>query len=164
MNQYIGVKLINAKPMTRAEYNDFRGWQLPRDENGDDKGFLVEYQDGGKGNTDLYAGYVSWSPEEVFHNAYAPTTGMTFGLAIEAMKKGFKVGRAGWNDKGMFVYYVPAASYPAARNAMQTMVGIFENDMVPYRDYLAMKTVDNQVVPWLASQTDMLANDWSIVP
>jgi hypothetical protein len=106
---------------------------------------------------------VSWSPEEVFHNAYAPTTGMTFGLAIEAMKKGFKVGRAGWNGKGMFVYYVPAASYPAARNAMQTMVGIFKNDMVPYRDYLAMKTVDNQVVPWLASQTDMLANDWSIV-
>jgi len=163
MNQYIGVKLINAKPMTRAEYNAFRGWQLPADENGDDAGFLVEYLDGGKGNTDLYAGYVSWSPEEVFHNAYVPTTGMTFGLAIEAMKKGFKVGRAGWNGKGMFVYYVPAASYPAARNAMQTMVGIFENDMVPYRDYLAMKTVDNQVVPWLASQTDMLANDWSIV-
>jgi hypothetical protein len=163
MNQYIGVKLINAKPMTRAEYNAFRGWQLPADENGDDAGFLVEYLDGGKGNTDLYAGYVSWSPEAVFHNAYGPTSGMTFGLAIEAMKKGFKVGRAGWNGKGMFVYYVPAASYPAARNAMQTMVGIFENDMVPYRDYLAMKTVDNQVVPWLASQTDMLANDWSIV-
>ncbi|HEN1221992.1 TPA: DUF2829 domain-containing protein, partial [Klebsiella pneumoniae] len=52
MTQHIGVKLINAFPMTRQAYNDFRGWQLPADENGSDDGYLVEYLDGGKPNTD----------------------------------------------------------------------------------------------------------------
>jgi hypothetical protein len=163
MKQYIGVKLINAKPMTRAEYNTFRGWDLPANENGADEGFLVEYLDGGQANTAEYSGYVSWSPAEVFRNAYGPTDGMTFGLAIEAMKRGQKVARAGWNGKNMFLYYVPANEYPAQRNVLQTMVGVFENDMVPYGAYIAMKTAQNNVVPWLASQTDMLANDWSIV-
>lgn len=163
MKQFIGVKRINAKPMTRQEYNDFRNWNLPENENGADEGYLVEYIDGGKANTEQYAGYVSWSPKDVFERAYRPITDLTFGLAIEALKAGSKVARAGWNGKGMFVYYVPAAKYPAQRNALGTMVGVFEDDMVPYRDYLAMKTVDNQVVPWLASQSDVLAEDWMIV-
>ena len=42
MKTYIGTKLIRALPMTRAAYNEFRGWQLPADENGDDAGYLVE--------------------------------------------------------------------------------------------------------------------------
>ena len=70
MNTYIGTKIINAKPMTRQEYNDFRGWQLPKDENGNDEGYLVEYLDGGKPNTAEYAGYVSWSPKAQFEAAY----------------------------------------------------------------------------------------------
>jgi len=70
MNSYIGVKRVNAKPMTRAEYNTFRGWKLPANENGADDGYLVEYVDGGKPNTDAYQGYVSWSPKDVFDRAY----------------------------------------------------------------------------------------------
>ena len=163
MNQYIGVKLINAKPMTRAEYNDLRSWTLPADEDGTDEGFLVEYLDGGKANHKDFEGYISWSPKSVFENAYGPTTGMTFGLAIEALKKGAKVARAGWNGKGMFLYYVPAAAYPAQRNTLSTMVGVFPNDMVPYCAYIAMKTAQDNVVPWLASQSDVLASDWAIV-
>lgn len=163
MNQYIGVKLINAKPMTRAEYNDLRSWTLPADEDGTDEGFLVEYLDGGKANHKDFEGYISWSPKSVFENAYGPTTGMTFGLAVEALKKGAKVARAGWNGKGMFLYYVPAAAYPAQRNTLSTMVGVFPNDMVPYCAYIAMKTAQDNVVPWLASQSDVLASDWAIV-
>lgn len=163
MNQYIGVKLINAKPMTRAKYNDLRGWTLPADEDGTDEGFLVEYLDGGKANHKDFEGYISWSPKSVFENAYGPTTGMTFGLAIEALKKGAKVARAGWNGKGMFLYYVPAAAYPAQRNTLGTMAGVFPNDMVPYCAYIAMKTAQDNVVPWLASQSDVLASDWAIV-
>lgn len=72
MEQYIGKKLINAKPMNRLEYNQFRGWKLPADENGADEGYLVEYVDGGKANTDEYEGYVSWSPADVFNRAYRP--------------------------------------------------------------------------------------------
>lgn len=70
MAAYIGTKLVNAKPMTRQEYNDFRGWELPKDEDGSDKGYLVEYIDGGKANTAEYVGYVSWSPADVFERAY----------------------------------------------------------------------------------------------
>jgi uncharacterized protein YdcH (DUF465 family) len=70
MKQYVGKKEINATPMSRQEYNDFRGWKLPDDENGSDEGYLVEYVDGGEANTSQYAGYVSWSPKEVFEKAY----------------------------------------------------------------------------------------------
>jgi len=160
MKQYIGTKRINAKPMTRLEYNIFRGWELPEDEDGSDKGFLVVYVDGGKTNTDAFDGYVSWSPSEVFERAYREISGMTFGAAIEALKAGEKVARAGWNGKGMFIYYVPANSYPAQTDAARSVFG----DMVPYRAYLAMKTVNDEVVPWLASQSDILEDDWEIVP
>ena len=71
MRTYTGTKVINATPMSRAEYNFFRGWQLPADENGADDGYLVEYTDGGKPNTLKYAGYVSWSPKDVFERAYS---------------------------------------------------------------------------------------------
>ena len=163
MKQYIGTKLIAATPMTRLAYNQLRGWQLPSDENGDDEGYLVEYKDGGKPNHPDFQGYVSWSPKEQFEKAYRPTDGLNFGLAIEAMKAGHKVARAGWNGKGMFLYYVPANVYPASGNKLNTMAGVFPGDMVPYAAYIAMKTAQDNVVPWLASQTDMLADDWAIV-
>jgi hypothetical protein len=88
---------------------------------------------------------------------------MNFGKAIESLKEGSRVGRSGWNGKGMFLYYVPAASYPANRNTFNTMVGVFPDDMVPYCAYIAMKTAQDNVVPWLASQTDILAEDWQVV-
>lgn len=175
MKQYIGVKLINAKPMTRAAYNEFRGWQLPADENGADEGFLVEYLDGGKANTDLYAGYVSWSPAEVFHNAYAQTDGMTFGLALEALKKGHRIARAGWNGKSMWLSLscapggdaiagrreIAAENFWSANNSEYARQNGGSAVVLPC---ITMKTATGEILMgWLASQTDMLANDWSIV-
>lgn len=69
MKKYVGMKIINAKPMTRIDYNNFRGWSLPTDEKGEDEGYLVEYTDSGP-NTSDYKGYVSWSPKDVFERAY----------------------------------------------------------------------------------------------
>lgn len=161
MKRYIGTKLINAKPMTRQAYNDFRGWTLPADENGADEGYLVEYVDGGKGNTDHYAGYVSWSPADVFDRAYRPCEGMTFGQAIEAMKAGQKVARSGWNGKGMFAYYVPANSYPVQTGAAKSHFG--EGAMVQYNAYMAIKNVNETVSTWVPSVNDVLSDDWSIV-
>ena len=161
MQRFIGTKLINAKPMTRLEYNQFRGWQLPADENGADDGYLVEYIDGGKANTAEYAGYVSWSPKDVFERAYRPTQGMTFGDAVEALKAGQKVARAGWNGKGMFVYYVPAASYPVQTGAAKSFFG--EGSLVPYNAYMAIKNVNDTVSTWVPSVNDVLAEDWEIV-
>ena len=70
MKHYIGTKEVKAAPMNRAEYNVFRGWDLPEDEDGTDEGYLVEYTDGGKPNVAGYTGYVSWSPKEQFEKAY----------------------------------------------------------------------------------------------
>ena len=159
--KYVGTKLINAEPMTRAEYNVFRGWDLPADESGADEGYLVEYLDGGKPNTTTHAGYVSWSPKEQYDNAYRKTTGMPFGLAVEAVKKGRKVARAGWNGKGMFLFLVPGSTFKVNR---APLLGIYpEGTEINYHAHIDMKTADDKVVPWLASQTDVLADDWYIV-
>ena len=91
------------------------------------------------------------------------TERLSFGDAVAALKEGLRVAREGWNGKGMFLYYVPENKYPASRNEHGTMVGVFEDDMVPYREYIALKTVDNQVVPWAPSISDALAEDWQIV-
>jgi hypothetical protein len=143
--------------MTRAEYNTFRGWELPSNEDGTDEGYLVEYLDGGKPNTSTHAGYVSWSPKEQFEAAYRKTTGLSFGLAVEALKKGHKVARSGWNGKNMFLLYI----FPY----INTQYTVVEKDAIvgTLAPYLAMKTADNQLVPWLASQTDILADDWQII-
>lgn len=158
---YIGTKMVNAEPMTRAAYNVFRGWELPADENGDDEGYLVEYLDGGKPNTTTHTGYVSWSPKEQFDNAYRKTTGIPFGLAVEAVKKGKKIARAGWNGKGMFLFLVPGSTFKVNR---APLLGIYpEGTEINYHAHIDMKTADGTIVPWLASQTDVLADDWIVV-
>lgn len=161
MKTYIGTKIIRSQPMTRAEYNVFRRWTLPADENGADEGYLVEYLDGGKPNTTTHAGYVSWSPKEQHEAAYRETNGMSFGLAIEAMKKGQRVARAGWNGKGMFLFLVPGSTFQVSR---PPLLGIYpEGTTVNYCPHIDMKTADDKVVPWVASQTDMLADDWQVL-
>lgn len=70
MKQYTGTKVINAEPMTLGEYNNFRGWNLPDNEDALSPGYLVEYTDGGKPNVEGYHGYVSWSPKDVFDKSY----------------------------------------------------------------------------------------------
>ena len=67
---YEGTKRLTAQPMTRGEYNAYRGWEVPADENPADAGYLVEYLDGGKSNHPAHAGYISWSPVDVFERAY----------------------------------------------------------------------------------------------
>ena len=70
MKRYVGTKVVDAKPMSRKAYNEYRGWALPENENGEDEGYLVEYMDGGQSNHLLHKGYISWSPKDVFERAY----------------------------------------------------------------------------------------------
>jgi hypothetical protein len=163
MQKYIGTKLLFAKPMTRQEYLDYRGWTLPADENGADDGFLVEYMGGGKANHPDHNGYISWSPADVFNRSYHLTKGLTFGQATEAMRLGHMVSRSGWNGKGMFIYLVREGRYPPTTKAGQEIAMAHEDGLVPYGPYLAMKTAQQNVVPWLASQTDVLAEDWEVL-
>lgn len=85
---------------------------------------------------------------------------MNFGQALEAMKAGQKVARAGWNGKGMFVYLVPASNYPAQTGAAKSHFG--DGAMVPYNAYMAIKNVDDTVSTWVPSVNDCLSEDWSI--
>ena len=88
-------------------------------------------------------------------------TALTFGQAIEALKQGKKVARAGWNGKGMFLFLVPGSTFKVNR---APLLGICpEGTEVNYCSHIDMKTADDKVVPWLASQTDVLAEDWDIV-
>jgi hypothetical protein len=161
MREYIGTKVIKAKPMNRLDYNVFRGWKLPDDENGADEGYLVEYLDGGTPNTKEFDGYVSWSPKEQFENAYKESGNLSFGDALVYLKAGKKVARKGWNGKGMFLFLVEGSTFKVNR---PPLLGIYEEGTeVKYHAHIDMKTADGQVVPWLASQTDMLASDWEVV-
>ena len=67
---YEGTKRVHAKPMNRGDYNSYRGWEVPADENPADEGYLVEDADGGRGNDSRHAGYISWSPKDVFERSY----------------------------------------------------------------------------------------------
>lgn len=84
-----------------------------------------------------------------------------FGTALDALKSGQKVAREGWNGKGMFLFLQPG--YPsgigANRNTAEAL-GVPEGTTVKVLPYIVMKTVDGALVPWLASQTDVLAEDW----
>ncbi|MCE2661156.1 MAG: DUF2829 domain-containing protein [Rubrivivax sp.] len=167
MKTYIGTKLVSASPMTRAEYNAYRGWELPANENGADEGFLVEYHDGGKGNDSRHAGYISWSPADVFARAYRETSGMTFGHAIEALKQGRRVSRAGWNGKEMWLMLVPGT--PAAQLKPGTpyanALGLEFCEILPHIDMWTVNASGRRAMlpGWVASQSDMLAEDWRIV-
>lgn len=169
MNRYIGVKLINAKPMSREEYNELRGWTVPADENPDDAGYLVEYIDGGKANTERFAGYVSWSPKDVFERAYRSCDGMTFGHAIEALKQGAKVARAGWNGKGMWLSLscdgsreVAAENFWSPHNAEFARQNGGKATVQPC---ITMKNAQGEIqMGWNATQSDMLAEDWAVIP
>lgn len=136
---YIGTKEILA-------------WKQEKDGK---PGYAVKYPDG----------YISWSPKDVFEAAYRAAEGeaqaLTFGDAIHFLKMGRRVARAGWNGKGMFLFLVPGSTFKVNR---PPLLGIYhEGTEINYCPHIDMKTADEKVVPWLASQTDMLAEDWQIV-
>ena len=121
--------------MTRSDAESHLGRNVGGDKHGD--GYLVEYE----------GGYQAWSPKDVFDAAYRPTTGMTFGLAIEAMKAGKRVARDGWNGKGMWGEYVPAKDFSFS-------------ELLPH---FVIKNTNNSFSTWVPSINDCLADDWQIV-
>jgi hypothetical protein len=145
MKKYIGVKQIEAEPMM---LNDAEEVLQRKIQNQNEPGYLVKYPDG----------YQSWSPKEVFEEAYRETDGMTFGLAIEAAKKGHKISRAGWNGKSQYIELASAISYknPAGEeiNTDHAAIG---------NKAFAFCGTSGVQMGWLASQADMLAEDWAIV-
>ena len=89
---------------------------------------------------------------------------MNFSDALTALKNGEKVTRFGWNGAGMFVVYQKGypAGIPINKNTAEA-TGIPEGTMRVFQPYLMMHTALGSFVPWVASQTDLLADDWSVI-
>ncbi len=86
---------------------------------------------------------------------------MTFSNALKKIKKGKRVARIGWNGKSMFIFLVPGSTFKVNR---PPLLGIYEDGTeVHYQPHIDMKTVDGTIVPWLASQSDLLSEDWEVV-
>lgn len=119
--------------------------------------YMVQYDDG----------YISFSPAQQFENGYTRYSDSqefgdfrSFGWAIKQLQNGSRVCRGGWNGKGMFVFLVPGSCFTVNRAPLNTIYP--EGTLIDYRSHIDMKTADGSIVPWVASQTDMLATDWQI--
>lgn len=166
MQKFIGTKILFAIAMTLGEYNTKRGWPMPADEDPQTEGYLVEYTDGGKPNHPAHNGYISWSPKEQFERAYRPYGGMTFGHAVEALKAGKRVCRSAWNGKGMYLWLLPAAMVIAewCREPHLKEVAETNGGEIEALGSIRMMTADRKVLTgWLATQTDILAEDWTVL-
>lgn len=102
--------------------------------------------------------------EEVMLEAMKITLPVGFGLALIALKMGKRVTRQGWNGKNMYLYMVGAGRYHPTTETGHRIAARHTDYLVPYRPYIAMFTVDEDVVPWTASQSDLLMDDWVILP
>ena len=86
---------------------------------------------------------------------------MTFGEALVEIKQGKKVARKGWNGKNMFIFLVPGSTFKVNR---PPLLGIYpEGTEINYHAHIDMRTAQGQIVPWVASQSDLLEEDWEIV-
>ena len=149
MKKYIGTKIIEASPAIRKGGKVYDANELiPRSMEPVEEGYKVRYSDG----------YESFSPKDVFEEAYRPIDGMNFGLAIEAMKKGKKCRRGGWNGKNQHIELASAISYTSPEGVIVNA----EHDAIGNKAIAFCGTSGIQM-GWLASQADMLADDWMIV-
>ena len=85
---------------------------------------------------------------------------MKFGHALELVKEGKKVTRKGWGG-GVFIYYVSEDKYPVKMDAAKELAD--KDGLVKYSSYIAMKTHQGYVTPWVASQIDLLSEDWETI-
>ena len=159
MDKYLGVKMVHAAPALRLDDGKgdvriqlLKSCPMPRPGDAVDMGYKVVYEDG----------YESWSPQDVFEKAYRKVAGMNFGLALEAAKMGKKIARAGWNGhgKGMYVFLANEdISFTTDANLRE-----FLDEEVTVHGMMVMRTAQKTLAPgWLASQADMLAEDWYVV-
>ena len=163
MRKYQCTKQVYAEPMMRFTAQDLGLIRDTTDVN--EPGYHVVYSHD----------YASWSPKASFEEGYheiedysnesnesdeqetLKSTEMSFGEALTAIQNGLKVARHGWNGKGMYLVYFSPLEHGFA-DAFE-----IRGEMKPLLPFIVMKTADDMYVPWLASQADMLSNDWEIL-
>lgn len=161
MQKYVRCHIVEAEPMTRGEHLKSKGLALiPGSGSESDEGYFIQYPDG----------YKSWCPKDSFEKAARPVDGMTFGQALEALKQGKKVARRGWNGKGMYLWLKPATvvrSEWCHDPELKALVDANGGELLALGT-ICMYTHDSTgrkaiLTGWLASQSDMLLEDWMIV-
>lgn len=144
---YIGTKQLAATPMLRGDYNNYRGWTIPEDENPNDEGYLVKYPDG----------YVSWSPKSTFESAYRTSGKLNFGHAIELLKSGYTVTRVAWGSKDTYLFL--HKEYVSTEACFITK-SLYDK----FLPYICMRTANGDIISgWTAGQNDIFAEDWVVV-
>lgn len=81
---------------------------------------------------------------------------ISFGDAVNHALAGRKICRVGWNGRGMFLFAIAGGAWDFESD----VDGVDGIDTLPF---ICMKTADNKLVPWLASQSDVIANDWIVI-
>lgn len=173
MEKFIGTKIVQAEPYYRVTVVGGKTpgktiFYKPAEELASsekyaaDHGLTWEAEEGYK--VVYEGGYESWSPKEVFEAAYRRTDGMNFGLAIEAAKMGKRIARRGWNGKNMSVAYQKGYpdGIPCNENTARAW-GMEVGELFKCRPYLQLRCADGSFQMWVASQSDILADDWYIV-
>ena len=169
MKKYIGTKQVEAMPMTLGEFIGKTGRNpYAHDEKMhglNEEGYFVRYKDG----------YESWSPKDVFEEAYRLVNdeqkNMTFGDAIEVLKQGGAIRRTGWNGKGLFVIkQVPAHIESDIIPKMQSLPQSAKDLILKgkgFIDYTNQCLLYNENTgradSWVPSIADVFAEDWEIV-
>ena len=155
LKNYIGTKMVQAERALRVTDQwgkktviSMEGVPVIEPFCDVEEGYKVVYRDG----------YESWSPKEVFEEAYRETDGMSFGLAIEAAKIGKRIARKGWNGRNQYVQLATCISYVTFDGGI-----INANHDAIGNKSLAFVGTSGVQMGWLASQADMLADDWMIV-
>lgn len=80
----------------------------------------------------------------------------SFSEALEYLKRGYKVSRRNWNGKNMYLFKSPKIGCQVYEKYTKDSI----NDL---QEFIVMKTADDTLVPWLASQTDLLSDDWVLI-
>ena len=135
MQKYIGTKIVEAEPAIRKGGKVYgKDWPLPDILEPEEDGYKVFYPDG----------YESFSPKDVFEEAYHPVDGANFGLALEAMKAGKGARLPKWSED-----VVIRAQYPDEHSKMTA-------------PYLYVESRFGRV-PWKETMIELFSEDWKIV-
>lgn len=141
--RYIGIKAIDAVPMTKNAAEGEIGSPINSPHDGSAPGYLVQYKDG----------YLSWSPADVFEESYRRNGALSFADALYCLENGYEVFRSGWNGKGM----------TAMKPAGDLVINNGDDRMVGIKPAYVLLGTDGLLSIWAPSQGDMMAKDWSYV-
>lgn len=156
LKSYVGIKTLDSSPMTLGNYNQLRGWSMPKDEDPAKDGYLVVYSDG----------HVSWSPKETFEDSYSVSGNYSYSMALYLVQTQSHLGaamyRAGWNGKGMWVLEIDGDTLSQGINRNYGDPANPDNNS-DVAKALFLKNAQGQLFPWFPSQGDTNATDWCVM-